>query len=101
MLFQWRGRALLLCNELAFSAADRSATGSGAVLAPMHGNLLAISVAVGDRVQVGDELAVIEAMKMEHRLRAEVSGSVAAIHGAVGSQVAAGALVLEISGDAA
>ena len=94
---QWRGRSLTLLNELAFSAADRATAGSGSVLAPMHGNLLALRVAVGDTVAVGDELAVMEAMKMEHRLTAEIEGRVQAIHGAEGDQFAAGSVVLEIA----
>jgi geranyl-CoA carboxylase alpha subunit len=90
------GRAALLVNRLAFTEGDRSASGSGFVLAPMHGNVLAIAVAVGDRVEPGQSLAVMEAMKMEHRLKAQVAGEVIAIHAAVGEQVAAGAIVLEI-----
>ena len=98
--FQWRGRAFHLVNELAFNAADRATVGSGALLAPMHGKLLAIHAAVGDRVATGDELAVMEAMKMEHRLSAEINGVVTAVHGRVGDQFAAGAVVLEISEEA-
>ena len=91
------GHSATFKNELAFSAAERATLGSsGSVLAPMHGNLLSVLVAVGDRVVAGDDLAVMEAMKMEHRLSAGVDGTVTAIHGAPGDQFAAGALVLEI-----
>jgi geranyl-CoA carboxylase alpha subunit len=97
---QWRGRECVLVNELAYAAThaarQREAEGSGAVLAPMHGNLMEIRVAVGDAVARGDELAVMEAMKMEHRLTALVDGVVAAVHGIAGEQLAAGAVVLEI-----
>lgn len=93
---QCRGREFTLTNELGLSAADREAEGSGAVLAPMHGNLLTLKVAMGATVCRGDELAIMEAMKMEHRLLAQVDGVVTAIHGVEGEQIAAGALVLEI-----
>lgn len=93
---QSRGRAFLMTNELALSAADRDAEGSGAVTAPMHGNLLALRVAVGDKVSVGDELAIMEAMKMEHRLVAQIDGVVSVVFGVEGEQMAAGAVVLEI-----
>jgi geranyl-CoA carboxylase alpha subunit len=93
---QWHGRAFVLANELGLSATDRDAEGSGAVLAPMHGNLLALRVTAGATVFRGDELAIIEAMKMEHRLLAQVDGVVSAIYGVEGEQIAAGALVLEI-----
>lgn len=94
-------RAAVLRDRLAFTRDDPGASGSGVVLAPMHGNVLAISVAVGDRVEPGQNLAVMEAMKMEHRLQAQVAGEVVAVHAAVGQQVAAGALVMEISADEA
>ncbi|EED31654.1 acetyl-/propionyl-coenzyme A carboxylase alpha chain [gamma proteobacterium NOR5-3] len=93
---QRRGRTVVLSNALGLSATDRDAEGSGAVLAPMHGNLLTIKVALGTVVSRGDELAIMEAMKMEHRLLAQVDGVISAIHGVEGEQIAAGALVLEI-----
>ena len=68
-------------------------------LAPMHGNLLAVTVAVGDRVEVGQDVAVMEAMKMEHRLSAQVAGEVSAVHVSEGDQVATGTIVLEIAAE--
>jgi geranyl-CoA carboxylase alpha subunit len=96
---QIRGQARVLTNLLAFTKGDEDAGGSGAVTAPMHGNMLEIMVAVGDRVEPGQGLAIMEAMKMEHRLKAQIAGEVVAIYAEVGSQVAAGALVLEIAAD--
>ena len=55
--------------------------------APMSGAVVALPVAVGDTVQPGDTLMVIEAMKMEHAIVAEVNGSVREILFAVGDQV--------------
>ncbi len=96
---QLRGAAVVLVNQLAFTRGDESAGGSGAVLAPMHGNVLNIAVAVGDRVEAGQDVAVMEAMKMEHRLSAQVAGEVVAVHASVGEQLATGTLVLEIAAD--
>jgi geranyl-CoA carboxylase alpha subunit len=93
------GRASVLSNTLALTAGDRVELGSGTVTAPMHGNMLEILVAVGDRVEPGQGLAVMEAMKMEHRLKASVAGEVVAVHAAVGNQVSAGSIVLEIAAD--
>ena len=90
------GSAFVLVNQLASGTAQRAGAGSGAVLAPMHGNLLALLVSAGDRVRRGDALAVIEAMKMEHRLQADVDGVVSCVLAAEGEQVAAGALLMEI-----
>jgi geranyl-CoA carboxylase alpha subunit len=96
---QLRGSAAVLTNQLAFTKGDESIGGSGTILAPMHGNLLAIAVAVGDRVDAGQDVAVMEAMKMEHRLSAQVAGEVIAINAAVGDQIATGTVVLEIEAD--
>lgn len=93
------GRACVLVDRLALTAGDREEVGSGTVTAPMHGNMLEILVVVGDRVEPGQGLAVMEAMKMEHRLKAGVAGEVVAVHAVVGTQVTAGSVVLEITAD--
>ena len=93
---QWRGVASRLVNELAFNAAEVEGSGGGRILSPMHGNVLRLLVDEGQAVSAGEELAVIEAMKMEHRLVADSDGVVSAIHASLRQQVAAGALVLEI-----
>ncbi len=93
------GVSCQLRNELAFTRGDESSAGSGSVAAPMHGNVLQVMVAVGDQVEVGQELAVMEAMKMEHRLVAAIDGEVSGVFAAAGDQVAAGAVLLEIAGE--
>ena len=65
----------------------------------MHGKVLALLVADGDRVEKGQRLAVIEAMKMEHALTARGPGRVAGIAVAVGAQVAEGARLMTISAE--
>ena len=50
------------------------------VLSPMPGLLVSLLVEAGDVVKAGEELAVIEAMKMENVIRAPRDGTVAAIH---------------------
>ncbi|TXS89845.1 acetyl-CoA carboxylase biotin carboxylase subunit [Parahaliea maris] len=94
---QWRGRAALLCNTLSAALALAGDSGSGTVTAPMHGSVLALNVSEGEQVEVGAELAVIEAMKMEHRLCAEIAGTVSRVMVGAGEQVAAGAVLLEIT----
>ncbi len=60
-----------------FAAPSASASaGDGVIKAPMHGKVLELLAAVGDRVAFGQRLAVIEAMKMEHTLRAPFAGIV-------------------------
>lgn len=68
-----------------------------AVSAPMPGLVLRISVAVGDVVAEGDEVMVLEAMKMETPVSATTAGSVVSIAVSQGDQVKAGSVLLEIA----
>jgi len=63
------------------------AAGAGVLIAPMHGAVTSVPVAVGDQVGEGDVVVVMEAMKMEHVIRADVAGTVAEVV-AEGTQVA-------------
>jgi propionyl-CoA carboxylase alpha chain len=65
------------------------------LLSPMPGLLVRVSVALGDEVKAGQELAVVEAMKMENVLRAERDGTVAAIHAEPGASLAVDDRILE------
>ena len=75
---------------------DRASAGMGGdtVLAPMPGLVRDVAVAVGLAVAEGDRLVVLEAMKMEHVLRAPRDGVVAAVAVVTGDQVTAGALMV-------
>ncbi|MEP2685374.1 MAG: biotin carboxylase N-terminal domain-containing protein [Qipengyuania citrea] len=64
-----------------------AAAGSGAILAPMPGKVIAVDVAEGDRVAAGQRLMVLEAMKMEHALTAPFDGTVTELSAATGGQV--------------
>ncbi len=65
------------------------------LLAPMPGLLTRIEVGEGDKVEAGQPLAVVEAMKMENILRAEKAGVVKAINFAAGDSLAVDAAILE------
>ncbi|MBX3550133.1 MAG: ATP-grasp domain-containing protein [Xanthobacteraceae bacterium] len=79
------------------SSADLSrASGNGAVSAPMHGKVLSVSVAKGDKVAKGQRLMVLEAMKMEHALDAATDGVVVELSVAAGEQVSEGAQLILI-----
>lgn len=61
-----------------------------AVCAPMQGTVIRISVNIGDKVEPGDVVAVLEAMKMENDIESTVSGVVRAINVSEGDTVATG-----------
>jgi acetyl/propionyl-CoA carboxylase alpha subunit len=62
--------------------------GGGQAIAPMHGVVVAVDVAEGQVVKVGDRLAVVEAMKMENPVLAAVGGVVEQVMCVCGQQVA-------------
>jgi len=66
------------------------------ITAPVAGLVVQVMGESGQRVQAGDVLAVIEAMKMEIRVRAEKAGRLAAVHAREGAQVQQAALLFEI-----
>jgi propionyl-CoA carboxylase alpha chain len=66
------------------------------LLSPMPGLLVALHVAAGDKVEAGQPLAVVEAMKMENILRADKAATVARIDAAVGDSLAVDAVILEL-----
>jgi acetyl-CoA/propionyl-CoA carboxylase biotin carboxyl carrier protein len=76
--------------------AARGAEG-GRVSSPLAGTLTRVEVAPGDRVDAGDLLAVVEAMKMETPLRAPFPGTVAEVTSAPGHPVAAGQTVVVLT----
>ncbi len=60
---------------------------STAIYAPMAGKLLSINVNVGDKVEKDDEIATLEAMKMELQVFSTADGTVASIDAVAGSNV--------------
>ena len=72
------------------------------IKAPMQAVVHAVNVAAGDSVSAGQELVILEAMKMQHALAAPVSGTVKAIQYDVGEVVKEGAVVFSVeAGEAA
>lgn len=70
--------------------------GQDRVAAPMPGRIVAVKVAAGDRVAEGQEVLVMEAMKMELSLKAPHAGTVKALRAAVGDFVEADAVLLTL-----
>jgi len=66
------------------------------LICPMPGLLVSLSVGVGDKVEIGQSLAVVEAMKMENNLRAGKAGVVKAVNAKVGDSLAVDAIILEM-----
>ena len=65
-------------------------------MAPMPGRVVQLNVRLGERVEAGQILVVLEAMKMEQSLSAPVTGTVAAVNCAEGDVVEAGAVLVRV-----
>jgi propionyl-CoA carboxylase alpha chain len=66
------------------------------LICPMPGLLVSLNVAEGDKVEAGQPLAVVEAMKMENILRAEKSATVKKVNATAGESLAVDAIILEL-----
>jgi biotin carboxyl carrier protein len=81
-------------RELA--GASAGPVGPAPLVAPMPGMIVRVNVQVGDRVDPGQGLVVMEAMKMENELRAQAEATVKAVLAQPGQAVEKGALLIEL-----
>lgn len=85
-------------NEGSAAPAATPATASGKdVPAPLPGVIVAILVKPGDKVTRGQELCILEAMKMKNAIRSSRDGAIAAVNVAVGDQVSHGQVLMTFS----
>ncbi len=73
-----------------------ASSGPGDISTSMPGNVVDILVKVGDQVAIGDPLFVIEVMKMETEIKAQVAGRVSAVHIQKGDRVTPGEALIQI-----
>jgi acetyl/propionyl-CoA carboxylase alpha subunit len=78
------------------SAASAGPTGPAPILAPMPGLIVRVNVNVGDKVEAGQGIVVMEAMKMENELRATGAGVVSSVEVVAGTAVEKGALLVAL-----
>jgi len=84
--------------ELAALMKERKgADGSKALLCPMPGLIKSIAVKVGQEVKAGEQLCIVEAMKMENVLSAERDATVKALHAKEGDSLAVDAVIMEFA----
>ncbi|TBV05442.1 acetyl/propionyl/methylcrotonyl-CoA carboxylase subunit alpha [Phytopseudomonas dryadis] len=78
------------------AAAEAGNAQQGGLSAPMNGSIVRVLVEVGQRVEAGTALVVLEAMKMEHSIRAPGAGTVKALHCSEGELIGEGAVLVEL-----
>jgi acetyl-CoA/propionyl-CoA carboxylase, biotin carboxylase, biotin carboxyl carrier protein len=96
-LAQAREGPLARARQQARERQERAGQAAGDIIsAPMQGTVLRVAVADGDEVAAGQELLVVEAMKMENPLRAPHPGRVTGLHAAAGDTVAQGTVLCRV-----
>lgn len=80
----------------AAAPAPKASSGGCHISAPMPGKVIALKVAVGDSVQEGQEVMVVEAMKMHNPILAAKSGTVTAIHVKAGEPIQTGQTMITV-----
>lgn len=78
-------------------APKKAAAGANSVTAPLPGSVVSINVKVGDAVKAGQQLAIIEAMKMENEILAPADGTIKAVHVSAGQAVQQGDALLDLA----
>ena len=86
-----------LFEDVTYAPAEAGGAASGEVRSPMAGKIVALKAAPGGLITKGDVVAILESMKMEHEIRARVSGTVASVATAEGAQVSPNAVLLTIT----
>ena len=94
-IFSAQGATQLTIIDALAHAGDNQTEG-GRLTAPMPGKVVSFAVKAGDKVKIGQALAVLDAMKMEHTISAPMDGVVAELLYAPGDQVPEGAELLKL-----
>ena len=90
-------QAAAVARRRSSRSGDGGGSGDGNVTVPMQGTIVKVLVAVGDPVEAGDTVCVLEAMKMENNITAETAGTVTEVRVAPGDSVGSGDIVAVIA----
>lgn len=93
----WQGDVHAVRAVDPIAEVDSSHGHQGGLTAPMNGSIVRVLVNVGEQVQIGTPLVVLEAMKMEHSIRANTAGAVAALYCTEGEMVKEGTVLVELT----
>ncbi len=96
LYLQWQGEVHAIKRLDPIAEAASSHGPQGGLTAPMNGSIVRVLVQVGERVEAGTQLVVLEAMKMEHSIRATHAGVVSALHCNEGEMVSEGTVLVEL-----
>jgi 3-methylcrotonyl-CoA carboxylase alpha subunit len=93
---QWDGELRRIESYDPISAVEASHSHQGGLTAPMNGSIVRVLVEAGQSVEAGAQLVVLEAMKMEHSIRAPHAGVIKALYCQEGEMVSEGSALVEL-----
>ncbi|MWV13580.1 acetyl-CoA carboxylase biotin carboxylase subunit [Pseudomonas sp. R-28-1W-6] len=96
LYLEWHGELHPVSRFDPIAAAEASHSHHGGLTAPMNGSIVRVLVEPGQAVEAGTALVVLEAMKMEHSIRAPQAGTVKALYCGEGDMVSEGAALVEL-----
>ncbi|WP_434710242.1 acetyl/propionyl/methylcrotonyl-CoA carboxylase subunit alpha [Pseudomonas sp. R1-1] len=96
LYLHWDGELRRVETYDPISAVDASHSHQGGLTAPMNGSIVRVLVEAGQAVEAGAQLVVLEAMKMEHSIRAPHAGVIKALHCQEGEMVGEGSALVEL-----
>ncbi|TSD76395.1 acetyl/propionyl/methylcrotonyl-CoA carboxylase subunit alpha [Pseudomonas sp. KBS0710] len=96
LYLRWDGQMQAVSLFDPIAAVEANQTTQGGLTAPMNGSIVRVLVDVGQSVEAGTQLVVLEAMKMEHSIRAPLAGVVKALFCQEGEMVAEGSALVEL-----
>lgn len=96
LYLEWNGELQAVTAFDPIAEVEASHQHHGGLTAPMNGSIVRVLVEVGQQVEAGATLVVLEAMKMEHSIRAQQAGVVKGLFCAEGDMVNEGAVLLEM-----
>ncbi|AZE18277.1 Methylcrotonyl-CoA carboxylase biotin-containing subunit [Pseudomonas chlororaphis subsp. aureofaciens] len=96
LYLQWQGEMHWVTAYDPIAAVEASHSHHGGLTAPMNGSIVRVLVQAGQSVEAGAQLVVLEAMKMEHSIRAPQAGVVKALYCQEGEMVSEGSALVEL-----
>ncbi|MGR4041458.1 acetyl/propionyl/methylcrotonyl-CoA carboxylase subunit alpha [Pseudomonas sp. 910_21] len=96
LYLHWQGEMHSVTAYDPIAAADASHSQQGGLTAPMNGSIVRVLVSAGQSVEAGAQLVVLEAMKMEHSIRAPQAGVIKALYCQEGEMVSEGSALVEL-----
>jgi 3-methylcrotonyl-CoA carboxylase alpha subunit len=96
LYLEWNGELQVVTRVDAIAEVEASHAHHGGLVAPMNGSIVRVLVEPGQAIKAGTALVVLEAMKMEHSIRAPQAGTIKALYCAEGDMVSEGAALVEL-----